>query len=156
MADFSQAIPAVLDNEGGLSNDPMDAGGLTNFGISQRQYPDVDIRNLTREAASAIYERDYWPPFAKIASQRVATKLFDTAVNIGLSKCVRLAQLAVGAIEVGPIVADGIIGEQTVAAINAADEEKLIDEFKARLSKYYCELNQPEFILGWLRRAVKG
>jgi lysozyme family protein len=155
MADFSQAIEFVLQNEGGLSNDPLDAGGLTNFGISQRAYPDVDVKNLTRDGASAIYERDYWH-YGDIQSQRVATKLLDAAVNLGPVKAVRLMQLALGAIEAGPIVADGLFGSQTAEAINAADPDKLMDEYKARLAKYYCELNQPEFMLGWLRRAVKG
>lgn len=155
MADFSQAIDFVLQNEGGLSNDPLDAGGLTNFGISQRAYPDMDVKNLTRDGASAIYERDYWH-YGDIQSQRVATKLLDAAVNLGPVKAIRLMQLALGAIEAGPIVADGLFGSQTAEAINAADPDKLMDEYKARLAKYYCELNQPEFMLGWLRRAVKG
>src|SRR5690242_9631529 len=125
MADFSQAIEFVLQNEGGLSNDPLDAGGLTNFGISQRAYPDVDVKNLTRDGASAIYERDYWH-YGDIQSQRVATKLLDAAVNLGPVKAVRLMQLALGAIEAGPIVADGLFGSQTAEAINAADPDKLM------------------------------
>jgi len=157
MASFEQAIPTVLDNEGGLSNNPLDAGGLTNFGISQRSYPDVDIKNLTRGQAAAIYQKDFWhDAYNNIASQRVATKVFDSSVNLGPVRAVRLLQLALGAIEAGPIVADGILGSHTVECVNAADEEKLMDEFKARLCKYYADLNQPEFTLGWLRRAVKG
>jgi len=145
----------VLSNEGGLSNDSADAGGLTNFGISQAAYPNLDIRNLTRADAEAIYQRDFWR-YDAIENQRVATKLFDAAVNMGPVKATRLLQLALGAIEAGPVVADGVIGSHTIEAINAADSDKLIDEYKARLAKYYAELNQPEFLLGWLRRAVRG
>lgn len=155
MSRFEDAIDFVLENEGGLSNDPQDFGGLTNYGISKRMYPDIDIKNLTRIEAEAIYERDYWR-YDAINSQRIATKLFDAHVNMGPVKATRLMQLTLGAVEVGPIVADGIIGSATIEAINAADEEKLINEFKARLCKYYCELNQPEFLTGWLRRAVRG
>src|SRR5690242_799773 len=155
MARFDDAIDDVLDNEGGLSNDPLDSGGFTNFGISQRTYPDVDVKNLTRDGAEAIYQRDYWH-FDGIGSQRVATKLFDACVNLGPVRAVRLMQLALGAVEAGPVVADGIYGSHTEQSINAADPDKLVDEFKARLAKYYCELNQPEFTLGWMRRAVKG
>jgi lysozyme family protein len=157
MASFDSAIDYVLANEGGLANAAGDVGGVTNFGISQSTYPNVDIRSLTRDDAKAIYAKDYWR-YDQITSQRVATKLFDAHVNMGPVRAVRLMQLALGAIEVGPIVADGIIGSMTIEAINAADEERLVDEFKAQLVKYYCELSQsmPQFLLGWLRRAVKG
>lgn len=155
MSTFDAAIDYVLQNEGGLTNAAGDAGGLTNFGISQTAYPNIDIRNLTRDQAIEIYRRDYWR-YDDIASQRVATKLFDAHVNMGPVRAVRLMQLALGAIQAGPVVADGIIGSATVAAINAADEEKLMDEFKAQLARYYSELNQPQFLMGWFRRAVKG
>jgi len=152
MSNFDEAIEFVLANEGGLSNDPADPGGLTNFGISQKQYPALDIKNLTREDAVQIYQDDYWNKFQyrDITSQRVATKLFDAAVNMGPVRAVRLLQLAVN------VQADGVLGVQTIAAVNAADEGSLMDEFKAQLAKYYCDLNKPEFMLGWLRRAVRG
>ena len=44
MAEFSLAIPIVLENEGGYVDDPNDPGGETNFGISKRSYPNVDIK----------------------------------------------------------------------------------------------------------------
>ena len=146
MSNFDEAIGFVL------SNDPSDPGGLTNFGISQKQYPALDIRNLTREDAVQIYQDDYWNKFqyGDITSQRVATKLFDSAVNMGPVRAVRLLQLAVN------VQADGVLGVQTIAAVNAADESNLMDEFKAQLAKYYCDLGKPEFMLGWLRRAVRG
>jgi len=158
MSNFDEAIGFVLANEGGLSNDPADPGGLTNFGISQKQYPALDIRNLTREDAVQIYQDDYWNKFqyGDITSQRVATKLFDAAVNMGPVRAVRLLQLALGSVQAGPVVADGVLGTQTVAAVNAADESSLMDEFKAQLAKYYCDLGKPEFMLGWLRRACRG
>lgn len=33
----------------------------TKWGIAANTYPDLDIKNLTREQADAIYVRDYWP-----------------------------------------------------------------------------------------------
>ena len=154
---FDQAIGFVLQNEGGLSSDPQDAGGLTNFGISQKQFPNEDIKNLTRERAVELYRQHYWIPiYDSIASQRIATKLFDAVVNMGPMRATRILQQSLSSIEVGPLIADGILGSHTIECLNAADEEKFMDEFKARLCKYYAELNQPEFLLGWLRRAVKG
>ncbi len=59
--DFKKACDDLIDNwEGGYVNDPHDAGGETNMGISKRSYPDVDIKHLTREDAEEIYYRDFW------------------------------------------------------------------------------------------------
>ena len=59
---FDDAFEALMAHEGGYANDPRDPGGETKYGISKRAYPAVDIRNLTLEAAKAIYKRDYWRP----------------------------------------------------------------------------------------------
>ena len=49
MQNFPDCIAHVLVAEGGLVNDPQDPGGVTKFGISQRSYPALDIRELTPE-----------------------------------------------------------------------------------------------------------
>jgi lysozyme family protein len=159
MADFSKAIGFVLANEGGYANSPSDPGGETNFGISRRAYPHLDIKSLTRDEAITIYERDYWK-FNGLVSQRIATKIFDEYVNSGLH-AIRAAQLAVIYLQAAPLIADGKYGSQTEDSLNAVDEEKFMDEYKARLVKMYCDdgiANPGEAgdLMGWLRRAVKG
>ncbi len=52
---FDEIIELTLDHEGGYVHDPKDLGGETNFGIAKRFYPDVDIKNLTKESAKEIY-----------------------------------------------------------------------------------------------------
>ena len=52
---FDEIIEVVLHHEGGYVNDPKDPGGETNFGISKRAYPDVDMKTLTKEGAKDIY-----------------------------------------------------------------------------------------------------
>lgn len=53
MADFDLSVQFVLEDEGVFTNnlqtDPD--RGLTNFGISQKQNPDVDVAHLTRDGA---------------------------------------------------------------------------------------------------------
>src|ERR1700676_2468756 len=119
MADFNLAIDTVLTNEGGLSENPSDPGGLTNFGISQRSYPTVDIRNLTRETAAAIYQRDFWH-YDAVQSQPMATKIFDMSVNMGHA-AIRILQTCLG------VTVDGIWGPGTCAAVNAAGDSLLSD-----------------------------
>ena len=59
---FEKIINKVIEHEGGYVNDSLDKGGEPNFGITKRWYPDVDIKNLSKEDAIAIYYRDYWKP----------------------------------------------------------------------------------------------
>jgi len=84
---FEKSLAFVLKWEGDYSNDPDDPGAETNFGISKRSHPNVDILHLTLEQAREIYKREYWFtcecqkkewPFDII--------VFDTAVNMGAKK----------------------------------------------------------------------
>ena len=59
MEHFSEIIPIVLRHEGGYVNDPLDKGGETNYGISKRSYPHLDIHSLTLADAKTIYKRDF-------------------------------------------------------------------------------------------------
>lgn len=90
---FEQAIKFVLRWEGGYSNNPNDPGGETNFGISKRAYPSLDIKNLTIEQAKVIYHKDYW---LKAGCDQLSYPLdiiiMDTAVNCGVGKALSLLQ----------------------------------------------------------------
>jgi len=77
----------VLMHEGGLVSDPADPGGLTNWGISLKAYPQLGaggIRTLTREGAAELYERDYWQAICgDDLPAVVAVVAMDAAVNCG-------------------------------------------------------------------------
>jgi lysozyme family protein len=81
---FEDCVNHVLRWEGGYSNDPNDPGGETNFGISKRAYPNLDIKHLTRDQAKQIYFTDYWQA---VGADKMPDGLnllaFDTAVNCG-------------------------------------------------------------------------
>lgn len=157
MADFETAVAVVLANEGGYSNNLDDPGGETNFGISKRQYPDCDIKALTPASAKIIYFRDFWEPYnlGILGSQQIATKLFDLLVNIGPVPAVRLLQQSIGYFLSGPIVADGKLGPQTASFAAQVPDEKLLPEIRARACAYHAQLNEPTFLLGWMRRDVQ-
>ncbi|MCU1273773.1 MAG: hypothetical protein JWO48_1204 [Bryobacterales bacterium] len=159
MADFDIAVEFVLGHEGGLSVNAADPGGTTNFGISQRQYPTIDIVNLKRDDAKLIYKRDYWR-FDPVASQRIANKLLDLSVNVGPMTAAKLLQQALRYFEAGPIVIDGILGHQTIAAIDSVHEDPLLSELKARACVFHAGIarrpGQDQFFLGWIRRDVDG
>jgi lysozyme family protein len=156
MADFNVSIQKILDNEGGLSENPMDRGGKTRYGISQKSYPNEYIDSLTIERAKFLYERDYWNPILgnQIMSQEVADSLLDFAVNAGIKTAVKLAQSVVG------VDADGSVGKDTIYAINTYSPKLFLAEFKlAKIQKYVdiCLTNssQKTFFFGWIIRSLK-
>ena len=87
MALFLQAVYETLEREGFLSNDSIDPGGLTKWGISKKAYPKLDIRGLTKKDAIKIYYKDYW---LKCRINELPNNLkgimFDGAVNQGISR----------------------------------------------------------------------
>lgn len=149
--EFRYAVEEVLRSEGGLVNDPKDPGGLTNFGISQRAYPGVDIAKLTKEGAIAIYHRDYWlnagcdklPPALGVV-------VFDAAVNQGVDRAVKMLQTALG------VTADGIIGPQTVARASMIPKTAIVDFTTQRILHYASLPTFGRFGKGWVSRAVRS
>lgn len=86
MSFFPQAFAIIIGEEGGYSNDPADPGGETKYGISKREYPNLDIAQLTLEQAQDIYQRDYWSPLnCDSHGWEMALVLFDCGVNQGVS-----------------------------------------------------------------------
>lgn len=82
---FDAAVNDVLQAEGGFVNDAADRGGATNFGISSRANPDVNVANLTPEAAKAIYRERYWNAIdADALPPAMQGPAFDAAVNQGV------------------------------------------------------------------------
>ena len=100
--DFQLFIQRILKSEGGYVDDPNDPGGETQWGISKRSYPNVDIKNLTRDGAISIYKRDFWDVI--LASEMYVSIAFvalDFAVNSGIQTAIRKLQSSVGAADDG-------------------------------------------------------
>lgn len=159
-AAFDRAISRLLRDEGGYVNNPADPGGATRFGISHRDYPDLDISALTREQAIAIYYRDWWLRYGYAdLPATVGAKLFDLAVNMGPANAGRCLQRALRACE-QPVADDGVVGESTRAAAAAANQPALLAAFRSEAAGYYRALAaakraDEEFLRGWLNRAYE-
>lgn len=120
---FPKCLSVILRKEGGYVNDPHDAGGETNMGISKRAFPDIDIKNLDIELASAIYKKYYWNQVkADQLPDGLDLVLFDGAVNSGPTQSVKWLQKALG------IKEDGVIGPITLVALQGADTASVIDK----------------------------
>jgi lysozyme family protein len=150
VGDFNIAMETVLKNEGGLGDVAGDEGGLTNFGLSQRSYPDLDLRNLTVEQARAVYFHDFWL-FQGVNNQSVCTKLMDSYVNLRHT-AIKLAQIVVNAEQ------DGVYGPTTERLINLEDAATFLQRYRNELVDHYLKIaeenpSQTKFLQGWLRRA---
>jgi lysozyme family protein len=129
--DFNEAIEFVLEQEGGYTLDTNDPGGETKYGISKKAYPNLDIKNLTREAAVEIYCHDYWQPCkCDDLPRHFALIVFDSAVNQGPRVAIRLLQIALG------VSVDGIIGPKTLAAASSATPKMIRLALAERLAAY--------------------
>ncbi|MCI0706050.1 MAG: hypothetical protein L0Y80_01015 [Ignavibacteriae bacterium] len=131
-------IEKTLNHEGGYVSDPNDAGGETKYGISKRAYPKLNIKRLTRAQAAEIFKQDYFDAVGaeKFSYAPFRWKLFDIAVNMGVSKAMEfLSQVN------HPDTASGVLElmDQQIkryAAIVAADPAKV------------------KFIKGWVARGL--
>jgi len=94
---FDTEIENVLRREGGYANDPDDRGGKTNFGISSKANPDIDVENLTREQAVEIYKKRYWDK-AQVESfpANMQAAVFDAAVQHGPETARQMAKRSGG------------------------------------------------------------
>lgn len=147
---FARAIAILLEEEGGLADDPHDPGGLTKYGISQRSYPSLDIRALTPEAAAAIYARDFWPACgADKLPWPLCLFVFDHAVNAGSVAAIKCLQRA------AHVGADGRLGPLTLGAVQRANQRLLCRQFNVERCRYYMSLAGFErYGLGWVGRVA--
>lgn len=150
MMDFDTAFDRLLGHEGGYSNRADDPGGETNWGISKRSYPDVDIKNLTRDGAKAIYLRDFWTPLAA-AHPAVRFQAFDFAVNSGIQTAIRKLQAAIG------VADDGHWGPISAAKLASMDLNDVIMRYVAQRLRFWAALaTWDTFGKGWALRAAKN
>lgn len=160
-----RAIDTLLRNEGGYANNPADRGGETRFGISTREYPDLEIATLTREEATRIYYRDWWLRFGySDLPGPIGAKIFDLAVNIGPEHAARCLQRALRACG-RTLTEDGMLGPQTRKSAATANQLALIAALRSEAAGYYRMLAAQErgnradgdngFLKGWLNRAYE-
>lgn len=179
MPTIDDVIEEVLRREGGYVNDPSDAGGATNFGITQataRQNGYTgDMRALPRALAKEIYLRQYVaaPGFGAIAtiSPAIAAELVDTGVNMGPGVAAEFLQRALNALNdqgrlYPDIAVDRDIGPATLRSLKAFLDRRgaegaavLLKALNCLQGERYVALAEKRqaneaFLFGWLRTRV--
>lgn len=150
MSAFDDAFDALIGNEGGYSNHPQDPGGETMWGVTARVARAYGytgpMRDLPRETAKAIAKKLYWDPLHLDSfDSRVAFQIFDANYNGGHP--VLWMQGASGT------KIDGLLGPQTIMAVQGTDPLKFILRWNAIRLRYFTALKAwPTFGRGWANR----
>jgi hypothetical protein len=146
------------DRAGGYTNDPLDSGGETKWGISKRAHPHLTIKNLTYKQAVDIYNEKYYDDrYDYIRSEKITFKLFDMGILTGTYRATKILQRTLR--DRGLTIAvDGVFGPLTLTAINNVDSDFLYDDYIKAYTKYFkrissgIHLKNRRFLKGWLRR----
>ena len=168
MANHRPATEALLKHEGGYVNDPLDPGGETNFGLTKGTFPELDLKNLTREEAIAVYKTEYWDGLrlGEVEDQRVADFIYLWAVNSGNppgrggTRPVKHVQEVCNWFLKSDIAVDGQMGSMTVAAINKCAKMRdhrflkglLALVLAFRVARVRKRPDQTRFLAGWFNR----
>ena len=155
-SNFERALAYVLKSEGGFVNHPDDPGGMTNLGCTKAVWEEYcghpvtekAMRALTPADVAPLYKRKYWD---KVKADELPAGIdycvFDTAINSGPGRAIKLLQGVVG------VDQDGDIGPKTLAAVKAFDPKDLLQDYSKRRLSFMMDLkNWPTFGKGWSRR----
>lgn len=172
-------VGGVFALEGGHVNDPNDAGGATNHGITEQVARDHGytgaMQSLPKGMAQHIYIESYIkrPRYDQVLmlSPAVGTELVDTGVNTGTGRASRWFQQSLNDLSRAgrdyPMIAvDGVIGTGTINAYRSLEKTrgrikaceltlKLMDSYQAA---HYANLAKNKahasFMVGWLDHRI--
>jgi lysozyme family protein len=162
LENFDAAIEHTLKEEGGYVNHPSDPGGMTNLGVTKRVWEEwtgheadeATMRGLTKADVVPLYQRKYWNACrCSELPAGIDLCVFDTAVNSGPGRAVKLLQSCLG------VTPDGAIGPKTVAAVSqfkASALIHLIDDYCSARQAYLISLPTfGTFGKGWTARVKR-
>jgi len=175
--DFAAAWAKTGRAEAGYVNDPSDAGGETNFGITAavaRAHGYMgDMRDLPKQTALDIAKQAYWDVLSlddvAALSLNVAEELFDTGFLSGIAmaghsfqKALNLFRRADAPVPLyGELAEDGNVGKMTVYAfslymLDRAEHGELVMLrcLNAQQGCFFMELCRAKpmdekFVFGW-------
>jgi type VI secretion system secreted protein VgrG len=167
---FSTISPIILRHEGGYANRASDKGGPTNHGIAWntwKKYSKEDLgveptlenlKKITPEQAEVIYKKRYWDPsgFNDIQDPKLALMSYDWSITSGGAG--KQIQKLLNSQYGKNLSVDGVIGPDTISAMNSVEDSgKLTDSIAEIRKQYYTNLtisdpkNLPN-LTGWINR----
>lgn len=184
MADYKIIIPFIHQAEGGLSDNPNDKAALnkcpfpytdgkfyhTNkgwtwyvwtfiFGVNQGSA--TRFYAMTDEDWGTCFKKLYWDKMCGdlMDSQRIANQLADAAFNAGCIEPGKEVQEILNTIFNDHLQIDGIVGPDTVKAVNTVTEYKMYDAVCIARCDFYKKIvakdaSQSIYLNGWLGRVA--
>ncbi len=165
-AAYNDALAFVLRWEGGFVDDPHDRGGRTMKGVTQNVYnlwrashgqPTADVKGISSDEVAAIYSNDYWKKTrCNELQSHIDLVQFDTAVNMGPVRAVKILQQAVN------VDSDGDFGAQTQKACDICNPPDTVARYCSIRESLYRRFaqapGQDRFLVGWMNRlnALRG
>jgi len=166
ISNWKLAFEQMLASEGGFTDDEHDNGnklpdgrkGSTMLGVTQYNWEQHvghevthdQMRKLTPADVEPLYKKKYWDVVrADELPSGIDYLVFDMGVNAGPGRSIKLLQTAVG------VTADGGLGPISMAAVQAADPVKLIQDFSDAKENFYRSLADfTRYGTGWLNRVA--
>lgn len=175
---YEKALSVVLEFEGGYVDDPDDLGGITCFGITRKNHPNLEmwevidhlkkigihpkyIAGRAKEYTQVInsigevYKKQYWDACkCDKLPNGIDIYVFDGAVNHGVKQSSKFLQKAVKA------TPDGVIGNQTLSAVKKENPATVKSKILSLRRAFYDDLikrhpEQEKFRKGWYNRLDK-
>lgn len=179
------AVAAILVGifavEGGYVNDPLDSGGATNNGVTEKVARAAGYRGDMRAfpkhcdggaavCAASIYTRDYIQPFMPMLNVEpaIGAELSDTAVNMGVGRSSYFLKVTLNRLgDFGLPVRGAGASDADVAAYRALAERMgpvkacvaVLDGLDAMQRAKYLAIvaakpSQKRFLKGWLNHRI--
>ena len=137
---FNRTMDFILKWEGYKSENPLDTGGRTIFGIAEKFHPEMVAKiwdmpkEEAREEVKSFYKEEYWD---KCDCDNLASPydmiVFDTAVNMGVSRALTFKKQSSG----------------------GAGYPAWTDYLILRIEAYNkIAKKNPVFLCGWLNRVI--
>lgn len=180
---FERAWRKLVGIEGGFSDDPLDSGGATRFGVTEavarEDGYDGPMRELPLERAQSIAKRKFWDKLrlddVAMLDDRLAYELLDTSYNMGDEFAAKFVQRSLNALnrsnrevpDYPEIVVDGRLGPFTLAALTAfvrfrgpMGQIVLLRALNCLQGARYIDLAErrekdESFLFGWIRERVE-
>lgn len=153
-----------IAKKSGFSNDKADAGGATMCGVTIATYTSyrkklgistttvADLKNISLSDWRSIIKTLFWDRWKadRIESQALANILVDWTWGSG-SNGITIPQQILG------VKVDGIVGDKTLAALNARNAEQLFNQIHNARINFVENIvrkkpSQRRFLKGWKRR----
>jgi len=151
---FLKALPRIAEHEKGYSNNPLDPGGPTMYGVTERVARrwgyKGDMRFLPRSVADEIFYKEYWLPVrGDDVPFPLAFQLCDMSINSGPVQTTKLLQSLLG------VPSDGEFGPVTLNAVLGRGNSDLPSRFLSARLEFLTKLpTWPVFGKGWSKRCL--